>query len=150
MRSRRTASLRSILCPIDFSTSSRRALRSAAAIADRSGAALVVVYANDPLLVTAAATALHDNALVERSANELEQFVDRALRGRFRGLRWTCRVSVGSAPAQILKAARSVRADLIVMGTRGLTGAARWFVGSTTLRVLQRTTVPVLVVPPRR
>lgn len=148
MPSRRTGRFRSILCPVDFSSSSRRALRSAAAIADHSGAALVVVYANDPLLVTAAATALHDRALVERSANELEQFVDRALRRRFRGLRWTCRVSIGAAPAQILKAARSVRADLIVMGTRGLNGAARWFVGSTTLSVLRRTTVPVLVVPP--
>lgn len=125
-------------------------MKSAAAIADRSGAVLTVTYANDSLLVTAAATALRDRGLVQRSARELERFVDRALSGASRRLRWTSRVTVGPAPAQILKAARSVRADLIVMGTQGLTGAARWFVGSTTLSVLQRTTVPVLVVPPPR
>jgi nucleotide-binding universal stress UspA family protein len=111
---------------------------------------LTVTYSNDPLLVTASAAALHDRALVQRSASELERFVERALRNTSRGLRWTCRVSVGAASAQILKAARSARADLIVMGTQGLNGAARWFVGSTTLSVLQRTTVPVLVVPPRK
>jgi nucleotide-binding universal stress UspA family protein len=117
-------------------------------MADRSGAALTVTYVNDPLLVTAAATALRDRGLVQRSARELERFVDRALPGASGRIRLTSRVSIGSAPAQILEAARSVRADLIVMGTRGLTGAARWFVGSTTNTVLQRTRVPVLVVPP--
>src|SRR5262249_30873302 len=39
------------------------------------------------------------------------------------------------------------RSDLIVLGTHGLSGANRLLVGSTTLSVLQKTTVPVLAVP---
>jgi nucleotide-binding universal stress UspA family protein len=38
---------------------------------------------------------------------------------------------------------------VIVLGTHGLTGAGRLLLGSTTLSMLQRTTVPVLAVPRR-
>ena len=36
------------------------------------------------------------------------------------------------------------------MGSRGLTGPVKWFLGSTTERVLRKTGVPLLVVPPTK
>ena len=59
----------------------------------------------------------------------------------------TLTVSTGPPVDHIAKAAARARADLIVMGTHGLTGAKRVLIGSTTLGVLQTTTVPVLAVP---
>jgi nucleotide-binding universal stress UspA family protein len=52
------------------------------------------------------------------------------------------------AALAILETARSEAADLIVMGTHGLGGFRKWLLGSTTERLLRRTDVPVLVVPP--
>src|SRR6476646_4395633 len=76
---RRAAGFRSVLCPIDFSEQSRLALRYAEAVARRGNARLIVSYANDPLLVAAAATALRDRRLAQRSGNELRTFIDATL-----------------------------------------------------------------------
>jgi nucleotide-binding universal stress UspA family protein len=147
MRARPWGGFRSILCAVDFSDPSRLALRHAAVLA-RRGADLTVVYANDPFLVSAAAVALRDRTVARRSAVELKRFVDETLHDTaMRGVRIRTRVSVGPASDQILAAVRTARADVIVMGTHGFTGAARWFMGSTTLSVLQQTPVPVLAVP---
>jgi universal stress protein A len=144
---RRLPELRSVLCPIDFSEQSRLALRYAEAVARRSGARLIVSYVNDPLLVAAAAAALHDRRVAQRSAKELRTFIDATLQpDASKRLRLKTQVSVGSPADEILKAADH-GADLIVMGTHGLTGVNRLLMGSTTLSVLQRTTIPVLAVP---
>jgi hypothetical protein len=44
--------------------------------------------------------------------------------------------------------AAASRADVIVMGTRGLSGIKRLVLGSTAEKVLQAATCPVLAVPP--
>jgi nucleotide-binding universal stress UspA family protein len=46
--------------------------------------------------------------------------------------------------------ARRLGCNLIVMGTHGLTGATRVFLGSTTEKVLRHAHVPVLTIPPTR
>jgi nucleotide-binding universal stress UspA family protein len=117
-------------------------------LAVRAKARLTVTYANDPLLVAAAAAALHDRQLAQRSAAELRAFVDTTLAADPHARRrLKTYVSVGAPATEILKAASRNRSDLIVLGTHGLTGASRIFLGSTTLSVLQKTTVPVLAVP---
>jgi nucleotide-binding universal stress UspA family protein len=55
----------------------------------------------------------------------------------------------GFAPDEILAAAQSLPADLIVMGSRGRGGLAHVLLGSTAERVVQRASMPVLVVPRR-
>jgi nucleotide-binding universal stress UspA family protein len=54
----------------------------------------------------------------------------------------------GHAAREIVDTARSQGADLIVMGSRGLSDIAGLFVGSVTHKVLQLAHVPVLVVRP--
>ena len=139
---------RSVLCPVDFSEHSKRALHYAVAVARRGKAALRVVFVADPFLVTAASAALQDRDLAKRSALELDQFVKAAIPARTRSqVQVSTHVSIGGASEQILKAAKSFETDLIVLGTHGLTAADRLLIGSTTLSVLQRTAVPVLAVP---
>jgi nucleotide-binding universal stress UspA family protein len=147
-RSRRWAGFRSILCPIDFSDHSRLALRYADTIARRARAALHVCYVNDPLLVAATSSRLHYSGLVIQSKRELRIFVETTLpRRSSSGRALTFSALTGESADQILKAAERLRTDLIVLGTHGLTGVERLFLGSTTLGVLQRTKVPVLAVP---
>jgi nucleotide-binding universal stress UspA family protein len=54
----------------------------------------------------------------------------------------------GQAAREIVDTARSQGADLIVMGSRGLSDIGGLFVGSVTHKVLQLSHVPVLIVRP--
>jgi nucleotide-binding universal stress UspA family protein len=119
-------------------------LRYADSIARRANARLMVLYINDPLLTAAAAAALHDRHFPERGRHELQEFVDATLGSHARIQ--TC-LGNGHPPNEILRIAGEANADLLVLGTQGLTGADRMLIGSTTLGVLRRTSMPVLAVP---
>ncbi len=139
----------SILCPVDFSEHAGTALRYAAALARRAHGTLHVVFVNDPLLVAAAAAAYNTQTLGETSAGELRRFVRTAVpRQLLRGVTVRYETTIGKPAREILRLARTQAADLIVLGTKGLTAAERVLLGSTTTAVLRKTTVPVLAVPP--
>lgn len=55
-------------------------------------------------------------------------------------------ISTGHAAEEILKAARRFKTNLIVMGSRGLTGVKQKFLGSVTTRVARHASCSVLVV----
>jgi nucleotide-binding universal stress UspA family protein len=52
----------------------------------------------------------------------------------------------GTAHDRIARAAKTQRADLIVMGTHGRSGLARFFVGSVASRVVSVAPCPVMTV----
>jgi nucleotide-binding universal stress UspA family protein len=64
----------SVLCPIDFSESSRGALRYAGTIATHFGARLTLLAVNDPLLGEAAELAGGEAHLVQDTIREMEKF----------------------------------------------------------------------------
>ena len=135
----------SILCPIDFSGSSRGALRYAAATAAHFGARLTLLAVNDPLLYEA--DQLEGPAhLTEDTRRELERFFKQTFAEAPHGIT-DVRVEVtsGKSAPEILRVAREQGCDLIVMSSHGATGFRKLFFGSTTERVLRETTVPVLV-----
>jgi nucleotide-binding universal stress UspA family protein len=140
-----------VLCPIDFSGSSKAALRYAHALAAPDGGTITALYVNDPLLLGTVAAVYHGrDQFVRDSERELGRFVDSVLSASAReSTPVSCRVSVGKPDQEILAAARRLRADVIVMGTHGLGRISRVFLGSTTRQVLERTTVPVFAVPRR-
>jgi nucleotide-binding universal stress UspA family protein len=65
------------------------------------------------------------------------------------GLRFRGEVLIGEPSKEIVRFARNEKADLIVMGTRGHGLIDRILVGSTTLKVLRESSVPVLAVKKR-
>jgi nucleotide-binding universal stress UspA family protein len=135
---------RSILCAVDFSTTSAAALRYAAALARVRRARLSVVFAADPLL--SAAAAYDARGLTDTTKTELRHFVRTTLgpsaAGRVRLL-----VGTGTPARTVLAMADRIRADLVVTGTHGLTGLRKAFFGSTAEGLLRRSALPVLVVP---
>jgi len=140
-------SFRSILCPVDFSAQARLALRAAAAIADRFDGQITVLFVEDPLLSQAAKIVLNPRALAKTAETERRRFVRRAI-GRDNGERAVAYDIVTGQPArEIGKAVRRAAADLIVIGTQGLSGPKKLMFGSTTEAVLRHTRVPVLAVP---
>ncbi len=60
----------------------------------------------------------------------------------------TC-VEFGTPSKVIIKKASEYKANIIVMGGQGRGAVGSFFLGSTALNVLQRSSIPVLVVPSR-
>jgi len=141
----------SVLCPVDFSDSSRAALVYAAAIADHFATRLTVLAVDDPLLAEAAAAAELVPSLAEETEHELQRVCRAVLGQPVPGPKQLeLRVRIGKPATEILREARETATGLIVMGSRGHTGVRKVFFGSTTERVLRETFVPVLVTPPDR
>jgi nucleotide-binding universal stress UspA family protein len=132
-----------VLCPIDFSDSSRGALRYASAIAGRGGARLTLLVVNDPLLQEASHFAT-GASLVDETVREMQRFARQTL-GVHGNTEIDFEVASGKPAAEVLRVARERRVGLIVMASHGVSGFRKLFFGSTTERVLRETTVPTLV-----
>lgn len=141
---------RSILCPIDFSSHSREALQHAVAIAKRFGGRVAVMFVEDPLLA-AAMSGSSARKFIARTRIELERFVTRSI-APLRPVQNEIAhvVATGNPADEILRAARRLRSDLIVIGTQGLSGFQKLFFGSTTEQVLRRVGISVLAIPPSK
>lgn len=143
-----------ILCPIDFSESSRRALIYAKALSSWYEAPMTVLHvcvdlpvfeAASPFGHTAStAVAIEEAQLAARRA-AVQAFVSRACGDQ--GV--SIVVSEGTdAPAEIVAEAGRDDTCLIVMGTHGRTGLNHMLLGSVTEAVLRKAACPILVIPP--
>ena len=142
------ATVRPVLCPVDFSEQSRRALLWAAAIAQHRGAGLTVLAAFEPLLAQAAEIRLGVDLMRTDAEPALREFVEATLPEDVRlATHLRMEVTVGEPPDEIVDASRRLEAGLIVMGTHGRGGFRKLLLGSTTEQVLRRTEWPVLAVP---
>jgi nucleotide-binding universal stress UspA family protein len=139
-----------ILCPVDLSEFSHHALDQARALArwyEADITVLHVVNVSQPL-VGMAELGYVPPLLPERQqiAEEVRRFC--GLREPSQESRLNVIVTEGIPPQEIVRQAKSLPADLLVMGTHGRSGFERLFLGSVTEKVLRSTHVPVLTVPP--
>jgi universal stress protein A len=140
--------VRSILCPVDFSEQSRQALRWASAIARYRDGELTVLSVVEPLLAQAARIRLGVDLARAEAEPALREFVEATFPERVRQASHVqMEVTVGDPSEAILQTARRLKAGLIVMGTHGLGGFRKLLLGSTTEQVVRRTEWPLLAVP---
>jgi universal stress protein A len=140
--------VRSVLCPVDFSEQSRQALLWASAIAQYRGGELTILSVVEPLLAQAAEIRLGVDLARADTEPALREFVEDTLPEGVRQASHTrIEVMVGDPSEAILQTARRLKTGLIVMGTHGLGGFRKLLLGSTTEKVLRRTEWPVLAVP---
>jgi nucleotide-binding universal stress UspA family protein len=138
----------SILCPVDFSPHSDRALAYAVDLAALTGGHLTIVHVVDGLLAAASEASGDHDTLLSQTQREMKALLARISGSRDRAQhRYAIAVVVGEPPEEILKQAKECDSDLIVMGTQGLEGTRRLVFGSTTEHVLRESQVPVLAVP---
>jgi nucleotide-binding universal stress UspA family protein len=142
--------IRRILHPTDFSSASRAAFDRAGALARDSRAELVILYVLSPVIpvmgegyVPPQTYEAIDAAAHKGARRKLDAVVARAKKA---GVRARGVLVEGSAHERIVRAARTLRADLIVMGTHGRSGLARLFVGSVASRVVSAASCPVMTV----
>jgi nucleotide-binding universal stress UspA family protein len=125
-----------VLAAIDFSKSARDAFAYALALSKHHGAELVVVQAVPPDQPFGW-HARDRRVLTEKLRHKAEQS----------NVEFTDRVQTGDPAEIILLHARSLRPDVIVLGTHQRRGFDRLRAGSVAERVVTKATVPVLLVP---
>jgi nucleotide-binding universal stress UspA family protein len=141
--------VRNIVCPVDTSEFSRRALGHAVALGKWYGAEVTAVAVRPTILPPPLWTEYpvtvpyYPSEHGERAAEAVRTFV------RDVGGTESVRVELteGFIVSEILRIAMARHADLIVMGTHGLSGFNRFLLGSVTEEVLRQASCPVLTVP---
>jgi nucleotide-binding universal stress UspA family protein len=143
---------RRIVHPTDFSKASAPAFARALAEARQTRSELIVVHVLAPVIPAAGASEGYLSPSVYEQMSKsarawAQKQMDRLLakakaaRVRARGM-----LLEGVAHEQIVRAAKRQRATLIVIGTHGRTGMARFFLGSVAARVAATASCPVLTV----
>lgn len=141
-----SARFRRILVPHDFSPHADAALELAIALAREHGAALHLLHSCElPAAVTSAYGITMPQALWDGVQEAAAEGLERSMKQvKAAGLEGQSHLAADRAEGAIFATAEHVRADLIVMGTRGLTGLQHVLLGSVAERVLRAAPCPVL------
>jgi len=131
-----------ILCPVDFDGNSMEALQLARRLALRDEGKLYVLHVvppTDPLVVSAPRLAQHREA-------EARTGLKRTSEEELKGVEHETLMRFGHPADEVVKAAKELNADLIVMATHGRHGISHLVLGSVAEKVVREATAPVLTV----
>jgi nucleotide-binding universal stress UspA family protein len=136
--------IRTILHATDFSEQSQHAFAAACSLARDHGSRLVVLYVRAP---SAAGYGEMGPIVADPvwTPADVKAALD-ALHPPDPGVEVEYRVAEGEPAAEVVRLARVLAANLIVMGTHGRTGLGRLLLGSVAEAVLRRAPCPVLTV----
>lgn len=140
-----------ILVPLDGSEGSWRALEHAIDLGAKFESQLVVVtviqpYSNASLLSVPldSKTVTDGNIELSKIGDKVLQMAAERLISYKNGVDYC--VEIGHPSERIIALAKKDGVDTIVIGSRGLSGIAEFFLGSVSSKVSQYATVPVLIV----
>lgn len=144
--------IRSIVVPVDFSDGCQHALSYAVTMAKTFDARLWVIHVGDFREHDAATSSslqdVYHKVRAEKQAYaraKMKQLTEEIL-ADVPELGVDSLFRSGTPHEAICKAAEELDADLIVMGTSGLSGLSRFMIGSTAERVVRASPVPVMTV----
>lgn len=134
--------MKTIVVGVDGSQHSKKALEQAKAIAEKFGSKICVVHVIDTAVFSlseAFSTPQIQKALRERGEKILREAQAMAPGAELK-------LVEGDPPHEMAKVAKNIGADLIVVGSRGLSTIRRSLLGSVSSRLVQESEVSVLVV----
>ena len=139
--------MKKIIVPIDFSEHSEYALKTAAKLAKRNKAELLVLHMlemSDIMLTSNDGLQAQKAVFFFKLAEQkFEKFLEKDY---LEGVKVIPIVKHFKVFSEVNEVALEQEADLIVMGSHGTSGAKEFFVGSNTERVVRNADIPVLVV----
>ena len=129
--------LRNILCPIDWSAPSRRALKNSIHLARQFGAKLTVLHVTRQLQslfgFDVSIDEFQKHRYFEKEKERLNEFISEF---DFSGVDWDSRFEIGDPAEQIVATARKLDSELVIMGSVGRTGLTRILMGSVAANVI--------------
>lgn len=143
--------IRTILCPLDFSEPSNKALQVAIEMASHFKAELLLAHFVAPAhpgvpadpLIAFERQEIYETA-AKKAAEEQLTTVSKRIPAE---LNARTVVATGDAADEIVRLANTEAADLIVISTHGLTGWRHLVFGSVAEKVVRLSERPVLVIP---
>lgn len=139
-------SMKNLLVPIDFSNCSRHALQYALFQAKETGGKITLITVIPDSHTSYEYGVAEAIELQERRKRQLEQDLTQLANDTFNGVPHQIVVKSGKPFEEIVREAKDLAADLIVISTHGHPGETQVDLGSTTERVVRYATCPVLVV----
>ncbi|MDG1572039.1 universal stress protein [Robiginitalea sp. M366] len=148
--------MKNVLIPTDFSDNARHALNYAQHLFKAEACTFHILhcytpafYRMDYVMGGPEVSAIPDTG-VDLSLAGLEQTLEDAKRDFPNPLhRFEMRSEFNTLTDAIQEVSQAVPLDLIVMGTRGASGAKQFFLGSNTVFAIRKAQVPLLAVPER-
>lgn len=150
---------RKILVAFDGSEAAKHALDHAVSIADKWKSELVILSVVPRVMMpvfpdegfgAAPITAAQDMSEYQEKMKEIYasslREVEEDIRETFPDLVVTTKLMEGRPSSTIVEEAEEDQIDLIVIGSRGIGGITGWILGSTSRRVVESCTKPILVV----
>jgi nucleotide-binding universal stress UspA family protein len=136
-RTKENTMVSTILVPLDGSDLSRRALPFATALAQATGARLVLLHAYQPK---------SPDPQADLELDLIQEQADLASGLRERGVHATTWLSYAEPGPAIVETGADLNADVIVMSTHGRGGVGQMMYGSVAEYVARHSTVPVILV----
>ena len=140
-----------LLCPVDLSDVSRHAVEHAVVMARWYNAKITALHVCNPIVIPSTDfVAVGTPSAPLLTEDELEAVRAQILRcfGSIDPSSVEVEIDNGHIANRLLEHARSLPADLIVMGTHGAGGFEHLVLGSVAEKVLRKATCPVMTVPP--
>ncbi len=139
-----------ILVPVDGSSTAQLAVDKAIGLAKAFGSRVTAIFVIDPYPFTGVGTDFaYGQAEYLSAATAEANAAIKVSRTAFEAAGISAETSVIEANAAwrgVVQSAKSIEADLIVMGSHGRSGLEKLVLGSVTQAVLSHTHLPVLVV----
>ncbi len=128
-----------IMCPVDFSSQSKRALENAITFAHRFNAEVVVFSVYNVSHLFSIRHRVNMDEQVELIRKEHQKELDAFLKSfNFTGIELQTEIREGDPAVEILKAIDKHRADLLLIGTTGKSGVSKILMGSVTEKVIRK------------
>ncbi len=148
--------MKKILVPTDFSAHAKQATEVAAYLAKAAGGKVILLHVNTAVAYTpplpdySVPQAFDLEAYRENAAEALHALKkDLSQKEGFEQIPFESRVEEGFLHTTIRRLAEEEGIDLVVMGTKGATGALEFFLGSNTEKVIRTAPCPVMAIPER-
>ncbi len=148
--------MKKILVPTDFSAHAKQAAEVAAYLAKAAGGKVILLHVNTavaytPPLPDYSVPQAFDLEAYRENAAEALHALKKSLsqKEEVEGVPFESRVEEGFLHTTIRRLAEEEGIDLVVMGTKGATGALEFFLGSNTEKVIRTAPCPVIAIPER-
>lgn len=133
--------VKQILVAIDRSAMATEALKRAIFIANEKDAQLFIIHVIEPSLIESPfVQSIDENEIKKVLREQIDQLNAESK------LKYILFVESGSAAPAITLKAQKTKADLLIVGTHGKDDISSNYFGSTTLKLIQNTHIPVLIV----
>jgi nucleotide-binding universal stress UspA family protein len=138
--------IKSILCPVDFSDAARNAVRYACEFAKSMGSKVYLLNVVEPRPMAADLSMNYiplEEDLERAAGEDLDEILQEVKKS---GIDAEADVMIGTPAEVILEQAGKLDVSLLIMGSHGKTGLSRLLMGSVAEVVVRKANCPVLIV----